>query len=152
MSSSSTVRVGVGCFVKCVIDNNVKILIGTRKGSHGAGAWQLPGGHLEMNESFEECARREVLEETNMEIDDIAFLTATNDIMASEQKHYVTVFMQATAKDPSTLRVMEPHKLDGEWQWIEFKDLNQYAPLFTPLTNLLKSTQHNVISEALSSI
>jgi 8-oxo-dGTP diphosphatase len=38
---------------------------------------------------------REVLEETDLQVkeDSVRFLTATNDIMLSEQKHYVTIFM-----------------------------------------------------------
>ncbi|KAG2217172.1 hypothetical protein INT45_003596 [Circinella minor] len=149
--SEKAVRVGVGCFVKYKdSNNNVKVLIGQRKGSHGAGHWQLPGGHLEFNESFEECARREVLEETNLDINNIGFLTATNDMMKTEDKHYVTIFMQATCQDPTQLQVMEPHKLKGEWLWIDFKDIGNYTPLFMPLTNLLKSPQYNIICDALT--
>ena len=33
------------------------------------GAWVLPGGHIEVGESLEECAIREVKEETGIEID-----------------------------------------------------------------------------------
>ena len=49
-----------------------------------------------MGESFEECARREVEEETGLEIapDGIRFLTATNSVFDTE-KHYVTIFMAA---------------------------------------------------------
>lgn len=37
--------------------------------------WGLPGGHKEAQESPEECAIREVLEETSVEIRNIARLT-----------------------------------------------------------------------------
>ena len=33
------------------------------------GAWVLPGGHIEVGESLEECAIREVKEETGIEIE-----------------------------------------------------------------------------------
>jgi ADP-ribose pyrophosphatase YjhB (NUDIX family) len=60
-----------------------------------SGTWALPGGHLDFGESFETCAMREVLEETDLQVkdDSVRFLTATNDVMPSEHKHYVTIFM-----------------------------------------------------------
>ena len=56
-------RVGVAVFV---INEKGHILIGKRTGSHGAGTLALPGGHLELHESFYECAAREVYEETGL--------------------------------------------------------------------------------------
>ena len=50
---------------KALVINNDKILIGNENG-----VYQFPGGHLEEGESFEECLKREVLEETGIEIDD----------------------------------------------------------------------------------
>ena len=47
--------IGLGVIIVNPAD---KILLGLRKGSHGAGEWSLPGGHLEWNESFEECSRK----------------------------------------------------------------------------------------------
>ena len=45
-------------------------------GIWGSGAWGLPGGGLEVNESLAECAQREVLEETGVpvRIGKIAFI------------------------------------------------------------------------------
>lgn len=50
---------------KALIINNKNILLGNEDN-----IYQFPGGHLEDNETFEECLKREVLEETGIEIDD----------------------------------------------------------------------------------
>ena len=56
-------RVGVAVFV---INEKGHVLVGKRIGSHGAGTLALPGGHLELHESFHECAARETFEETGL--------------------------------------------------------------------------------------
>ena len=61
----SVVRVGVGVMVLC--PQGVVLL--KRQGSHGAGEWSFPGGHLEFGESIVDCARREVMEELGVELD-----------------------------------------------------------------------------------
>lgn len=104
-------RVGVGVFV---INKDGKFVLGIRKGSTGSGTngsfiflflrfsqfkigtWALPGGHLEFGETFEECAAREILEETGLALEDLRFLTATNNVMKAENKHYITIFMGGT--------------------------------------------------------
>ncbi|KAJ1025995.1 hypothetical protein NDA18_003655 [Ustilago nuda] len=56
-------RVGVAVFV---INEKGHVLVGKRKGSHGAGTLALPGGHLELHESFQDCAARQVYQETGL--------------------------------------------------------------------------------------
>ncbi|KAI2896928.1 hypothetical protein CBS76997_4883 [Aspergillus niger] len=135
-------RVGVGVFV---INHKGQLVLGQRKSSHGAGTWALPGGHLEFNESFEDCAAREVLEETGLNVRDIQFLTATNDIMKDEGKHYVTVFVACTVVgDDAQPEVLEPHKCE-QWKWVTWEEITSYHndpksshKLFIPLVNLLE--------------
>lgn len=87
-------RVGLGVFV---LNDKDQFIVGKRKGSHGAGTWALPGGHLEFGETFDECAERETLEETGLKVTELRFLTATNNLMTDDNAHYVTVFMTARA-------------------------------------------------------
>lgn len=112
-----------------------KILFGKRKNAHGEGSWCYPGGHLEFNESWEECARREVMEETGITIKNLRFGTVTNDIFEKEGKHYITIIMIAEP-DEGEVKVMEPDKCEG-WDWFEWNNLPE--PLFIPTQNLLKA-------------
>lgn len=130
MDKNEKPKIGVGVIV--IKDN--KVLLGKRKGAHGEGSWSFPGGHLELNESIEDCARREVLEETGLTIEGIELGTFTNDIFDKESKHYVTLY--AISKlGIGEARVMEPDKCEA-WRWFEWNALPR--PLFIPIQNLLK--------------
>ncbi len=122
-------KVGVGV---CIVKNG-KVLMGKRKNAHGDGTWSFPGGHLEFGESWEECAAREVKEETDLEIQNIKFVGVTNDIFEKEDKHYITIFMIAEIKS-GNLRNTEPEKLE-KWDWFEWSKLPE--PIFIPTRNLI---------------
>ena len=122
-------KVGVGVLVV----KEGKVLFGKRKGAHGAGEWSLAGGHLEFGETIEECARRELLEETGLKAGDISVGPWTSDIMAGN-KHYITFFalVKNFEGEPSLL---EPQKCEG-WQWFDWDQLPD--PLFPPVISLIK--------------
>jgi 8-oxo-dGTP diphosphatase len=110
-----------------------KILMTRRDGSHGAGSWSPPGGHLEFGESWETCAGRETLEEVNVKIKNIRFLTITNDIFADEGKHYVTIWLTAdwAANEPMC---KEPEKIKAvEWCTMDNLPKNLFEPCWTNL-------------------
>ena len=82
---TNVVRVGVGVIVQ---RGDGRFLLGERHGSHGNGKVAFPGGHLELNESWDECARREVLEETGIALPEpCKHVATTNDIMSDDNKH-----------------------------------------------------------------
>lgn len=130
MNKDKRPKVGLGV---CVVKGN-KVLFGKRKGSHGEGSWCFPGGHLEFGESWEECARRETMEETGLEIKNIRFATATNDFFIKEDKHYITIIIIAdyVSGEP---QLMEPDKCE-KWGWFEYDQ--QPEPLFISQQNLNK--------------
>lgn len=125
---TNQVQVGVGI----IIVRDGRVLLGERQGSHGSGTWALPGGHLEFGESVADCAKREVFEETGLEIHDVRSVAFTNDIFEENQKHYVTLFVMAVQWRGEP-KVMEPQKCKG-WEWCEWDNLPN--PLFTPLRTL----------------
>lgn len=123
-------RVGVGV----LIFNGTKMLLGKRIKSHGTETWSAPGGHLEFGESFEDCAVREVKEETGLAISTPEFLAVTNDIFKEDDKHYVTIFMVAHYPEDQTVKNLEPEKT-AAWEWFDIHSLPD--KLFLPLKNLI---------------
>ena len=119
--------IGVALFLLSPTPTGVQFLLGERLSPHGLHTYALPGGHLEFSETFEECAVRELAEETSLSVspDTVRFLTATNSVMP-EGKHYVTIFMVASMTHGSGSqgepRVMEPEKCRS-WEWVGWEEL-----------------------------
>lgn len=115
-------KVGVGV----VVFKEGKVLMGRRIGSAaGEGEYAGPGGHLEHLETFEECAKRETLEETGMEIENVRFLCVTN-LRKYAPKHYIDIGVVADWKSGEP-EVLEPDKIEY-WDWFDMDDLPE--PLF----------------------
>lgn len=124
--SDTITRVGVGV----LIVRDGRVLLGERRGSHGAGTWAPPGGHLEHGEGAESCARRETAEETGLALGTVARGPYTVDTI--DGRHYVTLFVLATAEGEP--RLLEPEKCAG-WSWHAWIALP--SPLFAPLGTLV---------------
>ena len=120
--------------IAVIVIKGKRVLLGKRKNSHGEGTWAFPGGHLEFNESIEDCAVREVFEETGIRIKNLRPGPYTNDIFEAENKHYVTLFVIAD-HDSGTAILKEPQKCD-KWEWHEWPP--DVQPHFLPIQNLLK--------------
>lgn len=114
-------KVGVGV----MIVKNGSVLLGQRKGSHGEGEYAFPGGHLEYMESFEQCARRETLEECGIEIGRIRFQFVAN-VQTYAPQHYVHIGLLADWQNGMP-EVLEP-EASGSWEWYDLAKLPQ--PLF----------------------
>ncbi len=123
--------IGVGVLI---LNKNNQLLLGKRKASHGMHTWSAPGGHLEFGESFEDCAKREVLEETGLDIEAPQYLAVTNDFFEKENKHYVTILMIVHYPENQIVQNCEPHKTE-KWEWYELDDLPQ--PLFMSIDKLI---------------
>lgn len=123
------IKVGLGVMIKK--DNMV--LLGhratNRKDTGGIvepDTWTFPGGKQEYDETIFEGAKREVKEETNLDIDDLEVYSVSDDIQPD--RHFITI--QIIANNYSgELKTMEPTKED-EWKWFDIDNLpeNVYSP------------------------
>jgi 8-oxo-dGTP diphosphatase len=123
-------KVGIGVMVI----RGGRVLVGKRKGSHGEGEYSFPGGHLEYGESFAECARREIKEETGIEIENIRFLALTN-LKRYMPKHYADIGLIADWKSGEP-EVLEPNKIES-WEWMAIDDIPR--PVFGAMENYIKA-------------
>lgn len=128
--------IGIGAIV---FNSKNEILLGKRISSHGESSYAPAGGHLEFGATFEECAIREVLEATNLIIENPQFIAVTNDFFEKEQKHYVSIFLKAHCLNEHELQNLEPHKVES-WQW--FAPDNLPSNLFLSLKRLIEKKCH----------
>lgn len=113
-----SIKLGVGTLI---LNSEKKILLGYRTVKPAENTWSPTGGHLEFGETFEECAIREVKEETNLDIESPTFITTTNHIL-SPQYQFVLIHMQAYYSGAQQIINKEPHKA-REWQWFSYTNL-----------------------------
>lgn len=120
-------------WVWVIVRRNWKILVWKRKNAHGEWTWWFPWWHLEMFEKVDDCAIRETLEETWLEVSNIQIWPYTNDFI-DENKHYITLFVICDSENWEAI-VTEPDKVEY-WEWFERDNLPK--PLFTPICNLIE--------------
>ena len=121
-------QVGVGV----IIVRDGKVLVGKRKGAHGAGEWAFPGGKLDAFETLADCARREANEETGLTVTSVKLADVfTEDFFPDDGKHFITVYVLAEASGEPA--VMEPDKCEA-WRWFAWDELPE--PPFNTLKNL----------------
>jgi 8-oxo-dGTP diphosphatase len=132
-------KIGVGFGVMML--RSGKVLLGKRhddpeKASsllNGAGKWTMPGGKLHFGESFEEGARREVMEETGIMLKKADVLCVNNDTV--EAAHFVTIGLISEDFEGEA-KAMEPDEIT-EWKWFQLDALP--SPLYFPSAKVLEN-------------
>jgi 8-oxo-dGTP diphosphatase len=127
-------KVGVGVLIQ---NEKEEVLLGLRKSSHGAGEWSFPGGHLEFGETLFETAKREVKEETDLDVHEFELISVADEMryIESDAKHYLNIGIRATYEGGEP-KVMEPTKCD-QWKWFRLDDLPR--PIFEGTASTLRN-------------
>src|SRR5262245_30801970 len=139
-------QVGMGVLVM----RRGRVLLGRRRASDGEGWFAASAGPIDSGERFAQAARREVREETGLEIADLKLLSVGNYVFRREdgERHYIDVdfVCEAPAGEP---QLMEREKCDG-WDWYDLDDLPQ--PLFIVTRRMIESLRSGVAIDSLSEI
>ena len=129
-------RVGVGA----IVIKDDKVLLVKRGIPPSKGLWAIPGGHIELGETLQETAEREILEETGIVIKArkpvYTFDLIERDDLGKIRFHYIVVDLMAEYISG------EPLGADDalEARWLTWKDIKQ-LPVAQNTINLLKTIQ-----------
>lgn len=81
--------------VVVVIEKEGEVLLGKRRGGFGAGQWGLPQGYIEFHEDFLTAARREVKEETGLDVEIRSILNVVSNQLAPAH-HTLAIILLAS--------------------------------------------------------
>ena len=102
--------IGTSVYVK---NGDGEILLLKRAGGAAKGSWYIPGGGLDEGETTEECARRELMEETGLVVDGPMQLVAVTPMFAYGHD----MFLVAYAADYTGGDVKLSHEHEG-FRWL----------------------------------
>jgi 8-oxo-dGTP diphosphatase len=133
-NNSSIQAIGVGGLI---FDDADRVLLVCRKHPPQAGLWHIPGGRLEPGETLAECCRREVFEETGIEVTPSKIVAVADRNI--EGFHYIIIdfLAQMTA---TSLREPYPSSDAADACWVCPDALNEY-PLVTGLEAIIRACQ-----------
>jgi ADP-ribose pyrophosphatase len=116
-------RVAVGA----VVFHQDKVLLVLRNQAPAKGLWAIPGGSVELGETLQAAAEREVLEETGLNVQAGHVIHTFDAIQRDEagqvQYHYVIVDLLAEALDPT--QPLRPADDVKDAAWFTLPELEQ---------------------------
>ena len=113
--------------VAAVILHENKVLLIQRGQEPLKGEWSLPGGVLELGETLEQGVRREVLEETGLDIEPVQLVELLDRIVHDEQGavrfHYVLADFLCRVKGGTLCCATDA----AAAQWVTHAELNSHG-------------------------
>jgi 8-oxo-dGTP diphosphatase len=102
-----------------------KVLIMHRNKEPNLGLWTAPGGKIELTESPHDTARREMLEETGLEVKDLRLRGLCTQVSSSPDWQWLQ-FIFVSTRFQGTLQV---DRREGDLAWIPLKEYFTTLPI-----------------------
>lgn len=89
------------------------LLVASRYPSHAQPLWNLPGGRVELGESYGDAVVREIHEETGLRADvlRLAYVSESYD----RETHFIAVVFEVSADGEIVLPQRNDHVVDARW-------------------------------------
>lgn len=104
-----------------VVNDKNQLLMGLRRDSVDGGNWAVPGGHVDVGDTLEECAKRELREETGLIANHAEQFGYVEQPINISNMHYFHFGYVVTSFEDKPLINGEPEDID-HWEWF---DLNK---------------------------
>ena len=111
----------------CVVftrESNPKVLLIERAAEPYKGRWAFPGGFMEMDETTEQCAIRELEEETGLKIEDLKQIGTYSKVDRDPRGRTITVAYLAIIDAPLEVRGQDDA---AKAQWFSLDELPELA-------------------------
>jgi 8-oxo-dGTP diphosphatase len=109
--------------VKAIIERDNKILFIKRSNDYGeiSNSWDIPGGRTEFGEEPEAGLKREIKEETGLEVEEVKQILDASTVFKNEEKHIIRITYLCTVKN-ANIKLSNEHT---EIQWIKKDELKE---------------------------
>jgi 8-oxo-dGTP diphosphatase len=123
-----------------VRDNKLLVMKRRPNDPHKPGAWDIPGGRLELGENPYEGLKREAREEINSELEIIMPLSVHHFVRDDGQKITLTIYWCKLLGD--SIKLSEEHT---EYQWVDLDQEPKFLSEFftTVVNNYKKYIKHD---------
>ncbi|MBN2367374.1 NUDIX hydrolase [Candidatus Woesearchaeota archaeon] len=116
--------------VRLLIENpEGRILLLKRVGKYGHGQWTLPGGKAEYGQPIKENAKRELKEETGLDIKVRNGPYHTQDSPPTPKENYHAITLYFRTDQPADLDIILNHE-SSDFAWVSPEDLGKYDIAF----------------------
>ena len=128
-----------------VIEKNGKYLLVQEGKDNCKGKWNLPAGHLEVNESLFDGAKREIYEETGCKVELTGLLQISHRVF--EDKIFVG-FMFSTKLTDEHISIDNNEILNAKWfSYNELLNMKDDLRLYYWILDAIKSYEENKIMD-----
>lgn len=107
-----------------VTDGDGKLLLVKRLREPNKGMWDLPGGFIDIGESIEQTVVRELKEELNLSVGDLAYFRSAAAQYEYDGVNYQALDIVFTAEPKSSLSEAEAQDDAAEYKFVKFDEID----------------------------